>query len=517
MTESSDATAAKSVGTQRLSATTRADSLAFLDRLRAQAGQRRTEGLAHRDIEQFLARSPALQLAIERARTALTALDEPTRSSFGMDEEALCQWLQERLLNFYSDDGISPYVPLGAAGPWIVTTHGAVLHDSAGYGMLGLGHGPDEVIAALAEPLPMANVMTPSLSQKRFTDRLVAEIGRTRGRCPFGRFVCMNSGSEAVTVAARIADIHAKTETDPGARHAGKAVRVLSLEQGFHGRTYRPAQMSSATRPIYEEHLASFRTATFTTFVPANDIGALERAFALADDQSQFFEAMFVEPVLGEGDSGLALSREFYDAARRLTRRHGALLVVDSIQAALRAHGCLSVVDYPGFEDCEPPDMETYSKALNAGQYPLSVLAMTDEVADIYVRGVYGNTMTTNARALEVGCAVLDSLTEELRANVRERGKQLRDGLTVLGQQFRGAITSVRGTGLIVCADLDPARYRVEGRGGFESYCRTHGVAMIHGGHNGLRFTPHLGVSAEEVELILRTVRAGLEQVDQRG
>ena len=42
--------------------------------------------------------------------------------------------------------------------------------------------------------------------------------------------------------------------------------------------------------------------------------------------------------------------------------------------------------------------METYSKALNAGQYPLSVVALTDEVAAIYVTGLYGNTMTGQRR-----------------------------------------------------------------------------------------------------------------------
>ena len=35
----------------------------------------------------------------------------------------------------------------------------------------------------------------------------------------------------------------------------------------------------------------------------------------------------------------------------------------------------------PGFEGFEAPDMETYSKALNAGQYPLSVLAVNARAA----------------------------------------------------------------------------------------------------------------------------------------
>lgn len=73
-------------------------------------------------------------------------------------------------------------------------------------------------------------------------------------------------------------------------------------------------------------------------------------------------EAMYMEPVMGEGQPGKVIDRAFYDVARRLTKEHSSILVVDSIQAALRARGSLSVIDYPGFEDADAPDMETYSK-----------------------------------------------------------------------------------------------------------------------------------------------------------
>ena len=131
--------------------------------------------------------------------------------------------------------------------------------------------------------------------------------------------------------------------------------------------------------------------------------------------RSYYVEAFFLEPVMGEGNPGMAITPEFYAEARRLTSAHGALLLVDSIQAGLRAHGVLSIVDYPGFQDVEAPDMETYSKALNAGQYPLSVLAMNERAAELYRKGVYGNTMTANPRALDVAIAVLDNLTDEIR------------------------------------------------------------------------------------------------------
>ncbi len=93
-----------------------------------------------------------------------------------------------------------------------------------------------------------------------------------------------------------------------------------------------------------------------------------------------------------------------------------------SIQAGIRGQGTLSVVDYEGFADCEAPDLETWSKAMNAGQYPLSVLGMNKRASDMYVTGIYGNTMTTNPRALETAVAVLDSITPELRTNIRDRG-----------------------------------------------------------------------------------------------
>jgi len=144
---------------------------------------------------------------------------------------------------------------------------------------------------------------------------------------------------------------------------------------------------------------------------------------------------------MGEGNPGQAISREFYDLARQLTEQHGSLLLVDSIQAGLRAHGCLSIVDYPGFEDIDPPDMETWSKAINAGQYPFSVLAMTTKTEKLYQKGVYGNTMTTNPRALDVAAQVLSMITPELRQNIQQKGELLVARLGELAKELGGLIT----------------------------------------------------------------------------
>jgi acetylornithine/succinyldiaminopimelate/putrescine aminotransferase len=481
--------------------------------LRSAAGPASTRGLADEVVLRFAARDPRLPQAIAEAVALRAKLADSHGHLFQMPEPDLCSRLQSRILNFYPAAGINPYVPLAASGPWIVTTHGAVLHDSGGYGMLGLGHAPATVLEAMNHPLAMANVMTPSFSQFGLTERLVKEIGRARGSCPFGRFVFLNSGSEAVTFTCRVSDVHARLATDPGGRHAGKATVRLAVIDSFHGRTEGPARLSHSCRPAYVRHLASFRGNDGPMFVPVNDVAALERAFDEAAGDGVFIESVYVEPVMGEGVAGLALTREYYDAARRLTRETGSLLVVDSVQAAFRAHGCLSIVDYPEFESSAPPDMETYSKALNAGQYPLSVIALTDEAAAEYATGLYGNTMTGNPRAMEAACAVMDGITDDLRANIRERGRDFVRALEELSREHPGAIERVVGTGLMVSAMLNPARYQVLGTGGFEQYLRTHGIEMIHAGESGLRFTPAFDITREEIELIVSVVRQGVQEL----
>lgn len=485
--------------------------VAKLDRLRHIGGVPLTEGLDDPVIESFAGRDPRLEQAVDAALAAVERWRAIYPDLVTADEDEQKQALQSGYVNFYPDDCVNPYVALAACGPWIVTSKGAVLHDSGGYGMLGLGHAPETVLAAMHQPHVMANVMTPSFSHQRFNTALRAEIGHCRpDGFPFDRILCMNSGSEAVTVAGRIADINAKLMTDPGGKRAGHKLHRLSLSGGFHGRTDRPARYSDSTRKTYLQHLASFRDEDTLITVEPNNTEQINQVFEWADRNRVFIEALFMEPVMGEGNPGAAIEPAFYAEARRLTREHGTLLLMDSIQAGLRSQGVLSIVDYPGFEQLEAPDMETYSKALNAGQYPLSVLAMNARAAGLYRKGVYGNTMTANPRALDVGTAVLEQITPELRANIVERGREFLDKFTRLGAELDGRITRVQGTGLLFSVELDRHRYKAYGEGSTEEYLRRRGINVIHGGANSLRYTPPFGTTSAEVDLIVEATRDAL-------
>ena len=487
--------------------------MALLDHLaplRAHGGKRRTLGLDDATVLRFAAGHPDLVEAIEAAAAEYAAVKAEFADLLEMDEADQILAVQAGFVNFYSNDTVNPYLPLAARGPWIITLKGAVLHDSGGYGMLGFGHAPAKVIEAMAKPQAMANIMTPSLAQLRFTRAIRAELGHTRGGCPFSAFLCLNSGSESVSLAGRIADVNTKLMTDPGAPHAGRRVKRIAVKGSFHGRTELPALYSDSSRKTYMAHLGSYQhhVGQLITIEPYS-IEQLEQAFADAEREGWHIEAMFLEPVMGEGDPGRSVPRAFYEAARRLTKEHGTLLLVDSIQAGLRAQGVLSIVDYPGFEGVEAPDMETYSKALNAAQYPLSVLAVNERAAGLYRKGIYGNTMTTNPRALDVATAVLGQLTPEIRRNIRERGQEAVAKLEALMHELPGLITKVQGTGLLFSCELAP-QFKGYGTGSTEEWLREHGIGVIHGGENSLRFTPHFAIGSDELDLLVGMVKRAL-------
>ena len=483
--------------------------LVKLHEMRAAGVAARTTGLDDATLDSLVRDYPDLAEVIDAAYAAFLALRSSRSELLKLDENAQIKAIQADYINFYPDDGVNPYVALSARGPWIVTLKGAVIHDSGGYGMLGFGHAPKPVLDVLARAQVMANVMTPNLAQLRMADALKREIGHTRGGSPYSHFLCLNSGSESVSLAGRIADVNAKLMTDEGGRYAGREIKRLAVKGAFHGRTDRPALYSDSSRKVYQQNLASYRNERSVMTVDAYDVQQLRQVFADADKNGWYFEAMFLEPVMGEGDPGRAVTVDFYKAARELTKAHGSLLLIDSIQAGLRAHGVLSIVDYPGFEGVDAPDMETYSKAINAGQFPLSVLAVTEHAAELYKRGIYGNTMTSNPRALDVACVVLDMLTPEMRDNIRLRGRQFITKLEALKAELPGYITKVQGTGLLFSCELSP-EFKCYGADSTEEWMRENGFGVIHGGTNSLRFTPHFAITEAEVNLLVSGVRMAL-------
>ena len=175
-----------------------------LEEMRSYGGPAVTTGLSDATLLKFAATHPELSAAVTDALKQHRALRAEFDHVLRMDEANQIEQVQQGLINFYATDVLNPYVALAARGPWIVTTKGAVIHDSGGYGMLGFGHAPEPLLEVMCQNHVMANVMTASFSQMRLIDALKREIGHSRGDQPFTQFLFLNSGSESVTVAARL-------------------------------------------------------------------------------------------------------------------------------------------------------------------------------------------------------------------------------------------------------------------------------------------------------------------------
>ena len=466
-------------------------------------------GLSDSEVSKFLVNHPDLLRAVS---SAAGAWKEHEAFLKGKQSDTLADNLQKDILNFYSRDSRAPYVPLAAKGPWVITTEGSVIYETGGYGMLGLGHAPDVIQHELNKGDVMANVMTASLSQKSATDALKKSIGmeRTDG-CPYSAFAFLNSGSESNNLAMRFADLYASTLKGDKSPQ-GKKPGLLTLKKSFHGRTDSPAIVSDSSIKSYKDLPMLGKLLEDVYKVEMNDVSELKAVFEIAAKNNVFLCAAIVEPVMGEGNAGLSMTTEFYQELRRLTKENSCVLIIDSIQAGLRTHGVLSIADYPDFKSLEAPDMETFSKAINGGQFPVSVLAIREHIRAICASGptVYGNTMTSNPKAMNVVTAVLKSMTPDVCKNIEAQGKYFLDKLIDLVARYPAVAASAQGTGLLLSLRLK-TEIPVEGTSGVEIKMRRAGVNVIHSAGNSLRFTPHFSVTKEEIDLIIRV----FEQVIQ--
>jgi len=167
----------------------------------------------------------------------------------------------------------------------------------------------------------------------------------------------------------------------------------------------------------------------------------------------------------------------------------------------------MGIVDYEGFSNLPEPDFEVFSKAINGGQYPVSCIALSKRGEASYKHGVYGNTMTGNPRACSVSAAVLGTIDDSLRNNIREMGKYAVAEYKKMQAEFPDLITEVNGKGLLYSVGLNDRVLAVVAQDGAEYDLRTRGLGVIHGGHNALRFTPHFRITKQEMDMQVEFVR----------
>jgi acetylornithine aminotransferase len=152
--------------------------------------------------------------------------------------------------------------------------------------------------------------------------------------------------------------------------------------------------------------------------------------------------ALIVEPIKGE-TGVVPLPDGYLVAARELTERHGALLIIDEIQSGVGRTGRWFDFQHVGVV----PDAVTIAKGI-AGGIPLSALVTYGRASRLLQRGDHGSTFGGNPFATTVANAVLEEIERaDLIGNAARRGPQIRDAVLATGSSL---VTEVRGRGLLL-------------------------------------------------------------------
>jgi len=336
-----------------------------------------------------------------------------------------------------------------------------------------LGHTHPKLTAALAEQagtmLHCSNLFHIP-KQQQLADRLTRLSGLD------AVFFC-NSGAEANEGAIKLAR---KYFHDLGSPRR----TVITATQSFHGRL-----LSTLTATGQDKVKVGFDPLPpGFEHVPLNDIEALKQA---VNTQTA---AVLLEPLQGEGGVNIA-DATYLQSVRRLCNEHGLLLILDEVQTGIGRCGTMFA-----FEQAEiTPDILTLAKGLGGGVAVGAMLA-NKKVAASFGPGTHGSTFGGNPLACTAALTVLDVIeSEQLLANVQQRGEQLQQGLRDLATRFP-VIRQVRGQGLLIGAELSLEAAPLI------AAAREMGLLILMAGPNVLRFLPPLNVTAAEVDEALATV-----------
>lgn len=302
----------------------------------------------------------------------------------------------------------------------------------SGIGVNALGYAHPAIQKAIARQAGKL-IHTSNLFFHEYQAELAKRLTRISG---LERVFFSNSGTEAWEGALKLARAYARANSRNG--HKPKW-RILALENSFHGRTF--GSLATTGQEKYRAPFAPLMPGV--SFVRFDDISDLKRQL----DGSVC--AVCLETIQGEG--GIRpLSEEFLHAARTLTKKHGALLILDEIQSGLGRTGRYFAYQHYAIK----PDIVTIAKPL-AGGLPLGAILTTNRVASSIHPGMHGTTFGGGPLSCAAAIEFLKQL-DRLLGHVRQTGAYFHRELEALKKKH-GSVAQVRGLGLMLALELDSA------------------------------------------------------------
>lgn len=260
------------------------------------------------------------------------------------------------------------------------------------WGALILGHAHPVVVAAITEAARNGTTFgAPCEGEVELAERIVASYSALEQV----RFV--SSGTEAVMSAIRLA--RAFTGRD----------LIVKFSGCYHGHADHLLVAAGSGLATFGRPSSAGVPEAFTActrVLPLDDETAVEALFA---KEGSRIAAVIIEPV--PANHGLLLQRkEFLETLRKVTSKHGTLLIFDEVISGFRlARGGVS--ELTGIV----PDLATFGKVIGGGMPvgafggPRKIMARLAPDGDTYQAG----TLSGNPVAMASGIATLDVLIKQ--------------------------------------------------------------------------------------------------------
>lgn len=418
--------------------------------------------------------------------------------SFGPSEATLAhvESVMEKYRQ-YVNPGLTRLMQFGGFGDVEVQGDGCLLTTATGtqyldflggYGMFSLGHRHPRVVEAVHRQLDRLPLSTRTFFNAQQAD--LAEKLAQIAPVPLQYTFFSNSGAEAVEAALKMARI-TTGKTD-----------FISTIGSYHGKTM--GALAATGREKYRTPFAPMVPGF--THVPYNDLDAMTAAV------TEKTAAIIIETIQGEG--GIIVAKPGYlQGLRQLCDERGLLLIVDEVQTGLGRTGRLFGAEHDGIV----PDIMPLAKALGGGVMPIGATMGTPAVWEKTFGEnplLHTSTFGGNPLACAAGIAALEATMEEdLPGRALERGEQLLTGLRGVQNALPGALTEVRGLGLMIGVEFavkDVAELTINGmarRGVIAAYTLNN--------PNVIRFEPPLIVTEAQVETAIAAFHESVAEAVQ--
>ncbi|WP_445381159.1 aspartate aminotransferase family protein [Robiginitalea sp. IMCC43444] len=362
--------------------------------------------------------------------------------------------------------------PQSARGCWVTADDGKEYLDLyGGHAVISIGHSHPHFVTKLQEQLAKMAFYSNSVKNP-LQQELASKLGALSGCEDYQLFLC-NSGAEANENALKLASFH-----------TGKS-KVIAFKNSFHGRT--SAAVAATDNPAI---IAPLNAQHQVELLPLNDIRPLEEAL-----QKEDVCAVILEGIQGVGGLDMA-TPEFYKAADKLCRKHGAVLIADEVQAGFGRSGRFFSFQH----STAIPGIISMAKGMGNG-FPVGGILIHKEIRASH--GLLGTTFGGNHLACVASIAVLDTIKNE---NLISHAAQMEAFFRKKAAKF-DAVKEVKGSGLMLGLRFDFEVADLRKRLIFNQRIFT-GSAKD---KQVLRILPPLNISEKEFELFFRALKIELE------